>query len=75
LPEPKSDDLEVDNPVVVVEVLSPSTARMDGTTKLNGHFKVPSIQHYPIVDPGECTGITGAGETGPSGGAWSARGR
>jgi Uma2 family endonuclease len=32
-------------------VLSPSTARTDATTKLNGYFKVGSIQHYLIVDP------------------------
>jgi Uma2 family endonuclease len=51
LPEPEAHDLEVNNPVVVVEVLSPSTARMDATTKLKGYFKVPSVQHYLIVDP------------------------
>src|SRR6478736_9397527 len=31
--------------------LSPSTARMDATTKLRGYFEVPSVQHYLIVDP------------------------
>ena len=51
LPEPAPDDLEIPNPVIVVEVLSPSTATMDATTKLRGYFEVPSIQHYLIVDP------------------------
>ena len=51
LPEPAPDSLEIPNPVIVVEVLSPSTARMDATTKLRGYFDVPSIQHYLIVDP------------------------
>jgi Uma2 family endonuclease len=45
LPEPESDDLEIDNPIIIVEVLSPSTARMDTTTKLRGYFRVPSVQH------------------------------
>lgn len=51
LPEPAPDSLEIPNPVIVVEVLSPSTARMDATTKLRGYFEVPSIKHYLIVDP------------------------
>jgi len=51
LPEPEFDDLEIANPIVVVEVLSPSTARMDATTKLRGYFKVASVQHYLIIDP------------------------
>jgi len=53
LPEPEFDDLEVDNPIVVVEVLSPSTVRMDTQIKLRGYFKVASVQHYLIVDPGK----------------------
>ncbi len=55
LPEPEADDLEISNPIIVVEVLSPSTKRMDGTTKLAGYFKVPSVLHYLIVDPDDCT--------------------
>jgi Uma2 family endonuclease len=51
LPEPALDSLEIPNPIVVVEVLSPSTARLDTTSKLRGYFQVPSIQHYLIVDP------------------------
>jgi Uma2 family endonuclease len=51
LPEPAFDSLEIADPIIVVEVLSPSTARMDATTKLSGHFKVQSIQHDLIVDP------------------------
>jgi Uma2 family endonuclease len=51
LPEPEFDSLEIADPLVVVEVLSPSTARMDETTKLDGYFKVASVRHYLIVDP------------------------
>ena len=51
LPVPDGDSLEIANPIIVVEVLSPSTAQIDTTTKLQGYFEVPSIQHYLIVDP------------------------
>jgi len=39
------------NPVVVVEVLSPSTERVDTGGKLADYFRVPSIQHYLLVRP------------------------
>jgi Uma2 family endonuclease len=51
LPEPDLDDLEINDPVIVVEVLSPTTVRMDTKTKLLGYFRVPSVRHYLIVDP------------------------
>ena len=37
------------NPVIVVEVLSPSTQSVDSGEKLADYFRVPSIQHYLIV--------------------------
>lgn len=37
------------NPVVVVEVLSPSTQSVDSGEKLADYFRVPSIQHYLVV--------------------------
>jgi len=43
-------DIIVPEPLIVVEVLSPSTARKDLTVKLDGYFDVPSIEHYLIVD-------------------------
>lgn len=55
LPEPAWESLEVADPLIVVEVLSPSTARTDATTKLKGYFQVPSVQHYLIIDPEERT--------------------
>ena len=45
--------LEVPNPVIVVEVLSPSTQRIDLSQKLEGYFRLPSIAHYLIVDPAQ----------------------
>jgi Uma2 family endonuclease len=43
--------LEVPNPVVVVEVLSPSTRSIDVQYKLANYFRLPSVAHYLIVDP------------------------
>ena len=42
LPKPERMDLEIPNPVLVVEVLSRSTAKRDRTDKLAGYFKVPT---------------------------------
>jgi Uma2 family endonuclease len=39
------------DPVVVVEVLSPSTAHSDTSAKLIGYFKLPSVAHYLVLDP------------------------
>lgn len=43
------------NPVIVVEVSSPSTRRTDASEKLTGYFQVPSIHHYLMVDPDQRT--------------------
>jgi Uma2 family endonuclease len=46
-----SDDAYIaPNPIIVVEVLSPSTASKDMGVKVTDYFSVPSIQHYLIVD-------------------------
>jgi Uma2 family endonuclease len=51
LPMPDDTALEIPNPVVVVEVLSPSSIKRDLTDKVTGYFKVPSIMHYLVCDP------------------------
>jgi len=43
--------LEIPNPVIVVEVLSASTAARDHGVKLDGYFSLPSLVHYLILDP------------------------
>ena len=53
LPKPERLDLEIPNPVLVVEVLSPSSVKRDLADKLAGYFKVPTIQHYLVLDPEE----------------------
>ncbi|MGH6815271.1 MAG: Uma2 family endonuclease [Hyphomicrobiaceae bacterium] len=49
--EVERDVLEVPNPVLVVEVLSPGTRGRDHGTKLQGYFTLPSLHHYLVVDP------------------------
>ena len=44
------DELIAPNPIIVVEVLSPSTAGKDMGVKVADYFTVPSIQHYLIID-------------------------
>jgi len=43
--------MEIPNPVVVVEVLSPSTAADDHGVKLDGYFSLKCVEHYLILDP------------------------
>jgi Uma2 family endonuclease len=49
-PHVPDDAIEITNPMIIVEVLSPSTGRIDKTAKLAGYFGLPSVQHYLIVD-------------------------
>ena len=48
---PDPDALVLDAPVVVVEVISPSSERDDTGNKLVEYFSVASIHHYIIVNP------------------------
>jgi Uma2 family endonuclease len=50
-PKLSASDVEVPAPIVAVEVLSPSTRRIDASAKLAGYFRVLSVAHYLIVDP------------------------
>lgn len=60
-----ADAIEAPAPIIVVEVLSPSTSHVDTGQKLEGYFRVPSVMHYLIVDPKKTLVIhhrRGAGE-------------
>jgi Uma2 family endonuclease len=48
-PRLPADATAATNPVIVVEVLAPSTESVDSGEKLADYFRVPSIQHYLIV--------------------------
>jgi Uma2 family endonuclease len=47
--EPDPDAVIVESPLIVVEVVSPSSERDDTDFKLVDYFSVPSIRHYLIV--------------------------
>jgi Uma2 family endonuclease len=49
-PQKPGSAIEVPNPVIVVEVLSPGTRHIDNAAKLSGYFALPSVCHYLIVD-------------------------
>ena len=46
----KPDMMEAPNPVVVVEILSPSTRARDLGLKVRRYFELPAIEHYLILD-------------------------
>ena len=48
-PKLPPDATAASNPIIVVEVLSPSNQSIDSSDKLADYFRVPSIQHYLIV--------------------------
>ena len=52
-PELPPDALLLENPMILVEVASPSTWRNDVTHKLSGYFSLASVVHYLIVYPDE----------------------
>jgi Uma2 family endonuclease len=43
------DAVKLSDPLIVVEVLSPSTSARDASIKLDDYFRLPSVQHYLIV--------------------------
>ena len=49
--------LELDDPVVVVEVVSPSSRGIDTGAKLAAYFSLPSVRHYLIIDTGKRVAI------------------
>ncbi len=48
---------EVGDPLIVVEVVSPSSVRIDGGAKLTDYARLPSLRHYLIVEAGRRTVI------------------
>ncbi|HEY3848237.1 MAG TPA: Uma2 family endonuclease [Acetobacteraceae bacterium] len=50
--DPMSDEaIAAPRPIIIVEVLSPSTGSLDAGGKLADYFRVPSVQHYLLVRP------------------------
>jgi Uma2 family endonuclease len=50
-PKLPPDATEVPNPIIVVEVLSPSSRQVDAALKLANYFRVASVAHYLIINP------------------------
>lgn len=48
---PLLDDnaIEIGDPIIIVEVVSPSSRRRDTGGKLEGYFRLPSLRHYLII--------------------------
>ncbi|MEM7693340.1 MAG: Uma2 family endonuclease [Pseudomonadota bacterium] len=49
------DAITVDDPLVVVEVLSPSTKTYNQTTKLPRYFLIPTVAYVLLIDPSRRT--------------------
>lgn len=47
---PDPNALWIDDPVILVEVLSPSTKGIDKSRKFAAYMELPSVRHYLIVD-------------------------
>ena len=43
------DTVVIDDPLVVVEVVSPSSQAVDTGAKLADYFRIPSVRHYLVV--------------------------
>jgi Uma2 family endonuclease len=50
-PHLPGDQMTAPAPVIVVEVMSPTSEHSDTSAKLIGYFKLPSVRHYLIIDP------------------------
>ena len=50
LPAPDKE-VATTNPLIVVEILSPTSAAFDHGAKLEGYFSLPSLAHCLLVDP------------------------
>jgi len=46
-----SSEMQVVDPLIIVEVISPTSAHSDTSAKLIGYFRLPSVRHYLVVDP------------------------
>ena len=54
---PKRDgkSIELPDPIIVVEVVSPTSGRRDRVRKRHDYFSLPSVEHYLVVEPGDRT--------------------
>ena len=50
-PKRPDTELEVPDPIIVVEVVSPTSGARDRARKRHDYFSLPSVAHYLVVDP------------------------
>ena len=48
-------DVEIPNPIIVVEIASPATRKYDSGFKLSGYMGLPSVHHIVLIDGSERT--------------------
>ena len=65
-PPAPEDAVVIEDPVIVVEVLSPSTRAIDSGVKFGGYFRLPTLRHYLVTDP-EKRSVTHHARPGPEG--------
>ena len=49
-PRLPGDAVKLDDAVIVVEIISPSSRNVDTGLKFTGYFRLPGLRHYLIVD-------------------------
>ena len=72
-PKLAGDEVELPDPMVLVEVLSPSSRAQDSGAKLEAYFRLPSVRHYLIVNTATRTVIHHARGAAGSGGPIATR--
>jgi Uma2 family endonuclease len=50
-PSTPDEAVEVADPIVIVEVVSPSSRSTDSGAKLGDYFSLPTVRHYLVVSP------------------------
>ena len=50
-PRRSGKTIELSDPVIVVEVVSPSSGKRDRVRKRHDYFSLASVEHYLVVDP------------------------
>ena len=51
------DTVALSDPMIVVEVISPSSRARDTGAKLEDYFRLPTVRHYLIVRTDSCSVI------------------
>ena len=50
-PKRPGRSIELSDPIIVIEVISPTSGARDKTRKRADYFSLPSVEHYLVVEP------------------------